>query len=287
MTLRRLTPRDQPALEAFLRRHQTSSMFLLSNMHAVGIAEGDALYHGTYAGAFDGDTLNGVAAHYWNGNLLTQAPDLQDCAVLARAALAASGRPLRGIVGPAAQAEAIITAFGIADAAFQMRSRERLYTLSAKALTLPPHATDVRLASESDAPALVASYAAFGMEALHDAPDEAAKRAQEVVHRSIAAQTQWVLELDGSIVSSSTFNATVPPVKQIGGVYTPPALRGRGYARACVAGSLAHAFAHGDREAILFTGEENAAACSAYEAIGFRVVGDYFISLLKEPLLTS
>lgn len=65
---------------------------------------------------------------------------------------------------------------------------------------------------------------------------------------------------------------------QVGGVYTPPALRSRGYARCAVAGSLLAARAEGAERAILFT--NNPAAVRAYEALGFARIGEYALVLL-------
>ena len=49
----------------------------------------------------------------------------------------------------------------------------------------------------------------------------------------------WVLDVDGKAVARSIGSPPrLPDAVQIGGVYTPPQLRGRGYARAVVAGSL-------------------------------------------------
>ena len=59
--------------------------------------------------------------------------------------------------------------------------------------------------------------------------------------------------------------------------WTPPALRGRGYGRSVVAGSLQIARDRGARLAVLFTGEDNGAARAAYVSIGFRPIGDYAI----------
>ena len=71
---------------------------------------------------------------------------------------------------------------------------------------------------------------------------------------------------------------------QVGGVFTPPELRGRGHARAVVAGSLLSARAAGVSRAVLFTERENAPARRAYQALGFRVVGDYGMVLLDTPV---
>ena len=67
-------------------------------------------------------------------------------------------------------------------------------------------------------------------------------------------------------------------------VWTPPELRSQGYGRAAVAASLLAVQEEGVHTAILFTGEENIPAQKAYEALGFRHIGDYRITLLKEAL---
>lgn len=64
----------------------------------------------------------------------------------------------------------------------------------------------------------------------------------------------------------------------ISGVWTPPALRQRGYARAAVAGCLLEERAAGVERAVLFTDAANHGR-RAYEALGFRLVGDYGLVL--------
>ena len=62
-------------------------------------------------------------------------------------------------------------------------------------------------------------------------------------------------------------------------IYTPPKLRGRGYAKLAVAASLVVARERGASRAVLFTG--NPSAVRTYEALGFRRVGDYALVLLR------
>jgi predicted GNAT family acetyltransferase len=89
----------------------------------------------------------------------------------------------------------------------------------------------------------------------------------------------WVLCHEGRPVSFSTFNAAARGVVQVGGVFTPPFARGRGYARGVVAHSLLHARASGNHRSILFTGRTNVAAQRTYEALGYRVIGDFGLLL--------
>jgi uncharacterized protein len=87
--------------------------------------------------------------------------------------------------------------------------------------------------------------------------------------------------VDGTTpVAYSGSNAMLPDVVQIGGVWTPPERRGRGYARCVVAGSLVAARKQGVARAVLFADPANAAARAAYLSIGFVIVGDYGLVLL-------
>ena len=121
----------------------------------------------------------------------------------------------------------------------------------------------------------------FSIEALGatDGPDlRAASRADvRLLHQRSA---DWLLLARDTPVSYSVFNAMLPEIVQIGGVWTPPDLRGRGYARAVVAGSLLAARKQGVARAVLFADPLNASAKRAYLALGFRIVGDYVLVLL-------
>ena len=75
------------------------------------------------------------------------------------------------------------------------------------------------------------------------------------------------------------FDAALPDIVQLGGIYTPPAVRGRGFAKVAVAASLLVARDRGSSRAVLFT--NNPSAARAYEAIGFRRIGDYSLVLLR------
>jgi N-acetylglutamate synthase-like GNAT family acetyltransferase len=124
---------------------------------------------------------------------------------------------------------------------------------------------------------------AYSVESLgeHDTPEVWSDcRAQ--VERLIASRQAWILEEGSRPVATSALNSTFEDLVQIGGVYTPPALRSRGYGRAVVAGSLLDLEAEGVRQAILFTGDANLSAQKAYLALGFQRIGDFRMILLRE-----
>jgi GNAT superfamily N-acetyltransferase len=108
---------------------------------------------------------------------------------------------------------------------------------------------------------------------------EARRYSAEFLDRQIAESSAWVLLDRGQLVSLSGFNATLPDMVQLGGIYTPRSLRGRGYAKAAVAGSLLAARQRGVTRAVLFT--STASAARSYEGIGFRRTGDYYLVLFR------
>ena len=112
---------------------------------------------------------------------------------------------------------------------------------------------------------------------------------RQAIKGQIAEGRTWVIERKDEPMATSSFNASVQNatgvgIVQVGGVWTPPALRSQGYGRAAVATSLVDARASGIQKAVLFTGEGNIAAQKAYSALGFKHIGAYRLTFLHQPL---
>ena len=282
MEIRALTPGDEPALETFLKPHADSSMFLRANARAAGLE-----YHGNpleaqYVAAFDGERIVAVAAHCWNGMVLVQAPSQLDS--VARAVVRHSGREVTGISGPADQVAAARAALGLGDRPGPKFGREELFTLDLADLIVPvPLAYGrwrCRPPRDDELDLVIGWRGDFMIEALHRAPgpglrDEAAALMRLAHERRL----HWLLLDAGRPVAYSGFNAALPDIVQIGGVWTPPELRGRGYGRAVVAGSLLDARSRGVARAVLFAEREDAKR--AYRGLGFSVVGEYGLLLFS------
>jgi RimJ/RimL family protein N-acetyltransferase len=284
--IRILGPGDEPALESFLLPRIDTSMFLLGNMRAAGLADRGATAQGTYAAACDGAEIVGVAAHYWNGNLILQAP--VEIEVLCRTAIEASGRSVRGLLGPAAQVAEAKAALDLAADAIQMDETENLYSLVLRDLIVPEGLGAGRLIGRRLEPRDVGQVTewlvAFGLEALSETDSPSLwERTRANVERKQRQGLTWIVEDRGRAVSTSGFNTSTAEAVQIGGVYTPPELRGRGYGRAAVAASLLDARAEGVQRSILFTGVRNVPAQRCYEALGYRLAGDYRLILVRVP----
>lgn len=282
-----LGPGDEGALEAFLVRHAHSSMFLRSNLAACGIVDHGQPHQSTYVAARDAGGIRGVVGHSWHGMLQVQAP-VDVVGDLARAAVERSGRAVTGLVGPWAQVAAARTALGYDGARVRLCSHEDLFALDLAHMIVPVTLADGRVRCRqpeaAELPLLVDWRIAYDVE-ISGATDTPALRQTTVIDivRLHAREATWVVTADGEPVAYSAFNAQLPAIVQVGGVYTPPSHRGRGYARAVVAGSLLAARERGVTHAVLFTGKDNDHAQRAYRALGFRVVGDYGVVLLDIP----
>ncbi len=283
--LRLLHPGDEAALDTFLVRHADTSMFLRSNARSAGLTDRGQPMQATYVAALDGGRIAGVAAHCWNGMVLVQAPEGAHAAAAAREAVRRSGRTVTGFSGPWHQVVAARAALGLGAAPTTKNSRDELYVLDLARLVVPPALASGELRcrhpTEAELALLVHWRVRFAVEALGatEGPD-LQQASTDDVRLQHERGTDWLLLAGAAPVSYSVFNAMLPDIVQIGGVWTPPEFRGRGYARSVVAGSLLAARKQGVARAVLFADPANAAARRAYLFLGFRVVGEYGLVLL-------
>ena len=285
-SIRRVHTDDRDAVERFLRARLVHSMFLLSNLRTAGLADHGARLQGSYVARWDRGEVVGVAAHYRMGNLMLNAP--HDALALARAALADSGRPVAGVVGPEDQADAVTRGLGLDEGAAYCDERETLYRLELSQLVVPTALAEGtvrgRPLAPDDVPTVTRWSVRYRVESIGVAETDAVRaKADAHVRKNLGGDDLFVLEHEGRLVSQTGFNARVAEAVQIGGVWTPHELRGRGYARCAVASHLLAARAAGVHTAILFTGDRNLPARRAYEALGFEPVGRYRIVLFQNP----
>lgn len=278
------TAADRAAIEAYLATRSDSCMLMRSNLREAGMAwtppAGERL-QAQYAIARRGDAVIGVAGHGWNGNLLLQADAL--AGELAVAAVQHSGRRVAGLLAPAEQAAEARAALGLVGAPTIADHDETLMALSLDRMIVPAALRDGtvtgRRAAPRDRDQLIAWRVAYNEETGLEAGAAAEARIAEGMTGSLAGARPrlWVIEHAGAPVAMCAHSAVLPDSVQIGGVFTPPALRGRGHARAVVAASLLDAQRDGAVRAILFTPRPDAIA--AYRAVGFAPIGRYALVL--------
>jgi len=109
---------------------------------------------------------------------------------------------------------------------------------------------------------------AFRAEAVPDDPPVI----QEDVARKVKERVVLFWETDGEPVSMAVLARTTRNAAAIGPVYTPPKLRGRGYAGSVTAALTEYIFASGKTAACLYTNLRNPYSNRCYAKIGFKPV---------------
>lgn len=151
---------------------------------------------------------------------------------------------------------------------------QRLYDLTE---VIPPThlpSGQLRAATMADEEIIVEWRNAFDREAIGEADPERARR--DVVRR-LASGDNFVWEHGGQPVSMALRTRPTRHSYSIGGVYTPPGLRGRGYASACVAALSQLILDSGKQFCTLFTDLANPTSNSIYQKIGYRPVCDFAV----------
>jgi RimJ/RimL family protein N-acetyltransferase len=196
---------------------------------------------------------------------------LEAAAELAAATLAA--RPVGGVNAHPEVAEAFGDAWraGRQGARVDVYRRQRLYRLAE--LVWPDPAPDgaARIAQGSDAALTADWFAAFARE-VHDmgkGEDQSAAVREKISHGGV---TVW--EAGGEPVAIACNTMPVAGQVRIGPVYTPPELRGHGYASAATAAVSQRLLEAGAEEVLLYTDLANPVSNSIYQRIGYRPVED-------------
>ncbi|CTQ49789.1 GNAT family N-acetyltransferase [Jannaschia donghaensis] len=257
-----------PQVEALLAPDRANAMFILSNLRTHGF--GGDHPHGMQLGA-DAPTPTALLGLTNGGMVLPYLPDPDHGPA---AATLLRGQALGGVAGPAAMVRPLLDALDLAAAPTILDADEPQFLLDLAAMNIPDGPGT--LAPLSIAPDTAADWrAAYDGELHLGEPSPDAARAD--VDDCIAADSHRFVMIDGIPAAMTGFNATLPDIVQVGGVYTPPGTRGRGLARRAVALHLAEARATGVRQATLFAASDAAVAC--YRPLGFERIGTFALVL--------
>ena len=175
-----------------------------------------------------------------------------------------------GVVAETALADRFAYAFSESSGKkAEIAARQRLYRLDR--VEDVPVVGELRLSSLRDMHYLPFWMKAFTDECFHEnAPlDEASAR--YCVDRGM----MYILEDGGQPVSMAGSSRQMPHGRAVGPVYTPPYLRGKGYATACVALLSRLILEKGNDYCALFTDLENPISNSIYQKIGYYPICDF------------
>ncbi len=276
--MRPATVADSDGITACLRTAPHQAMFTLGYLHRDGFA-GQGNRTMSFWVNVDGPITDVLA--------LTRAgivaPFLPNKPVLG-AVRALAGQSVSGIIGPMDQVHLLQRELGLDDTPATLDQDEPHYTLALDDLHIPDGPGDLRPLSAASPVTMLDWMTQYQTEALFTPAAEAPIRAAAGYETAMGADNRRVLMWGDVPLATTAFNAQLPDIVQIGGVFTPNHLRGKGHGRRVVALHLAEARDKGVTHAALSAA--NAAAARAYEAIGFARVGDWAFRLFEKPQVT-
>lgn len=217
----------------------------------------------------EGDTVTGAAVRTGPGHrLLVSHADVQAVAELAETAREA-GIASNGFLASVDQFTLLAESIGID---VFPRRRLGLFRLST---VIQPRAVagHGRLAEETDLDLLAEWVVAFGAEVDGVTSEMAGSRTWVEGRFEAEGLVVWVV--NERVVSLANMTGKTPNTMKINAVYTPPELRGNGYASACVADASQRILDSGLRHATLYTDLSNPISNRIYQNIGYEWVGEY------------
>lgn len=151
----------------------------------------------------------------------------------------------------------------------EVTEENRLYRLGGLIAPDPAPAGRARPAAERDLPLLLEWITAFKRES-----GEGGAASEDALRDRFSYGGMLLWEDAGTVVSLAGFSLPSGAMSRIGPVYTPPTLRGRGYAAGVTHAATEAARAAGAREVLLFADLTNATSNGVYQRLGYTPVED-------------
>lgn len=311
---------DEQVLRDFLAPYQASSMHILNNLRTTGLPVSSQhsaerklnLYEGRYYGYFENNQLMAVIVHWWNQNMVVQCPI--DCerilpnllqfwrdqtlamntqALSETAADSTEDRTMKfgGLFGPDQAVSIAKSILGLnrPELPWACDSIDELMTTAFEAERLQSMLTsnlEMALPTSMPESTLIEWMVGFEQEAMgYASPDLTfiKQRIDGFRQPTDRPKARILLDSSGNPLSLIGTSCRFDNIIQIGPVWTPPNLRGRGYARQLLARIFLEELQQGSsQEATLIASDPFAIRC--YKSVGFRTIGNFQLSLLNEGI---
>lgn len=185
--------------------------------------------------------------------------------------LNAAGRSVPAVLGPAAAADAFMAAWtAITGETAVDGPRQRVFELR-RVEPYNPVPGMLRTAVADDLPLITAWVFGFQSEINTDDGEDVA---QQVAGQLIQNGDIFVWDHDGPVSMAARSRPSENGIA-VNLVYTPPALRGKGYATACVGALSQRLLDEGSQFCTLFTDLANPTSNHIYEKLGYGRVADF------------
>ncbi len=246
-------------------------MILIFDIESFGIANRGHLFQGDYYGAFEGRDLRGVACLYNFGSMLLYAPDERLMPELAVHMAGLKRRP-RVLMSRADWAEEVLARLG-ERGILPEKTEDQAYMVLGKEDFLPRPGPATRFAGPADLGTLRKLHRAFHIEYFGRYTEEDDRMGGMAESRMEGAGIS-VAEFSGEIVAKAEVLVRTDRTELIGGVFTLPKHRGKGFSKACMS-LLVDRILRSRKQACLNVARNNLPALRVYRGLGFKRICDY------------
>jgi GNAT superfamily N-acetyltransferase len=263
----------------FLKQHENYTLFLLGNFENYGFKLSQAPYSGNFKLIRSHNEIVGVFSLTKKGSLLIETKARDSIFEMVLKSCLEESMSLTGLVGNWEFCNPFWNFLKNKNVIHTetFNSKEILYGIDLSNISILPQ-PNVRLLTEEDylqwKPLRLDYLIEEGVP--NDLSDE---QLFDIYLDKVRKKINWGFFLQDKLVSIADLNAKALDLGQVGGVYTIPSFRKKGYSKSVMQQLLLDAKKlHSIRKLIIFTGEKNFAAQKLYNALGVQHIG--YFSLL-------
>lgn len=279
-TVEHITESNRTEVDAYLSQHEDTAQFLVNNLKAHGPQLTAHHNSGNFKLIRSDGQVKAVFCLARRGNLIVQSN--KDFSEMILQSCADEEVVLKGFIGDWNSVEPIYRRYRLQRPEYKpsYESKEILYSYALKGSDPNlVHDSRVRFLEQSDFSDWLQHSTAYMSELR--LPDELTLEKKKAdFEYQVQERIWWGLFYGERLLSRAALNSRGEKIGQVGGVFTPPEYRQRGYAKATMFHMLKDCRdLHGHTKNILFTGEIDIPAQKLYESMGYVRVGSFALIL--------